>query len=318
MRTIALASLLSLLAGCASAPPRPSGDAWDRCRTRSPAACAELGHERVLANRPDDRWTAALLMAACEGGVAKACAELAAFPLQASAEDASERYGLEEARQHADDVRAFVPRELEPTLAITPERIAAAGRLDPRYAQVVAFLSQQRLSRLRCGRPTVWLTFALDSLGSARDVTVALLGQGDAACVRSAVEGWTFPLPYADRGGFFWVGASQTGRPEDLVASPGEAGKGWTAPVSDPACIASSVKVPASMSGVHGKVRFKFAVDRDGKVSLFHPIDVAPPVLVHAVREAVEGCAWLPGHAPDGTTARIWVVLPMRFQQGSR
>ncbi len=90
---------------------------------------------------------------------------------------------------------------------------------------------------------------------------------------------------------------------------------GWTRPQAvEPGCIAAHIQLPVALRGARRPVTVKFAVGTDGSISLFHTLTAVPPALANAIRDAVHGCAWRARTAPDGTPARIWVILPLGFQ----
>lgn len=83
-------------------------------------------------------------------------------------------------------------------------------------------------------------------------------------------------------------------------------------------CLASSIRIPPALRGfVSGRVVVKFAVGRDGQVSLFQVLSgaVADPRVAEAIWRGVQDCEWLPGADAQGKLARIWVIQPVRFSQ---
>jgi len=83
-------------------------------------------------------------------------------------------------------------------------------------------------------------------------------------------------------------------------------------------CVQESVRIPADLKGfISGPITVKFAVGRDGAVSLFQVMGQVPDQrIASAIWQAIQSCQFTPGADAQGRPTRIWVILPLRFTSG--
>ncbi len=82
-------------------------------------------------------------------------------------------------------------------------------------------------------------------------------------------------------------------------------------------CVGRSVRMPKDLQGLVSSVTVKFAVGRDGSVSLFQVMSSVPdPRISSAVWAAIQSCRFTPGTDPSGKPTKIWALQVIRFQAG--
>jgi len=103
---------------------------------------------------------------------------------------------------------------------------------------------------------------------------------------------------------------------EDAPAYPGA---GWKRPEqAQRDCVQNSVRIPSGLRGfVSGPITVKFAIGADGAPSAFQLIGSVPDARIGgAIWQAIQSCRWIAGADAEGRPARLWVIMPIRFQAG--
>ncbi len=85
-----------------------------------------------------------------------------------------------------------------------------------------------------------------------------------------------------------------------------------------PGCVRNAVRLPRDLAAtVSGTFTVRFAVGRDGSVSLIQVMDhVSDSRISDAIAAAVQSCEFRPGTDASGKPTRMWVVMPLRFVGG--
>lgn len=104
--------------------------------------------------------------------------------------------------------------------------------------------------------------------------------------------------------------------PPPAKDEPTYAGAGFVRPrLADRSCMHARLRVPRGLEGMAAELTAKFAIAADGTPGLFsvQPVDVDAR-LAAAIWEAIRSCRWIAGTDPRGKAAKIWVLMPFRFQ----
>lgn len=140
----------------------------------------------------------------------------------------------------------------------------------------------------------------------ARLGVVALLALGACAGARTRPAA---PTPPPAPAGASEIDADEPREPQVGCVRPRPA---------DPSCVADAVqRVPVPPYLRSSITRVRFVVTRDGRVARFDTYDALPDPVAERVQQAVSACAWLPGQDLAGRTVSMWVLLPVRFWDGS-
>jgi protein TonB len=83
-------------------------------------------------------------------------------------------------------------------------------------------------------------------------------------------------------------------------------------------CVQDSLKIPSSLQGfASGPITVKFAIGPDGVPDSFEVMGPVPDSHVAAaIWQAIQSCKWIAGSDAQGRPARLWIVMPIRFQPG--
>jgi len=98
-------------------------------------------------------------------------------------------------------------------------------------------------------------------------------------------------------------------------APPAGAGRYVRPRQAVPSCIQnrlSAFKIPDGVR-LPERATMRFAVHPDGRVSDVSSTTPVPAQFSDAVRDAVEGCTWVPGTDAKGKPIGMWVLLPFKF-----
>jgi periplasmic protein TonB len=104
--------------------------------------------------------------------------------------------------------------------------------------------------------------------------------------------------------------------PPPVKDEPAYAGAGFVRPrLADKSCMQARLRVPRGLEGMAAELTAKFAIAADGTPGRFsvQPVDVDAR-LAAAIWEAIRSCRWIAGTDPQGKAAKIWVLMPFRFQ----
>ncbi|GAO04900.1 TonB family protein [Anaeromyxobacter sp. PSR-1] len=84
-----------------------------------------------------------------------------------------------------------------------------------------------------------------------------------------------------------------------------------------PRCVQDAIRLPRdARERVSGPVTVRFAVAKDGTVGLFQVMgDLPDRRVADAIWTAVRGCRFAPGADAAGKPTRLWVVMPIRFDE---
>jgi TPR repeat protein len=225
---------------------------------------------------------------------------------------------LADVRRPPEAIRAAVPEELRPRLAVdAPPAPAAAG---DRAVELLVALRRPLLGQCyeaprthAAERTEAYATLFLDGDGRPADVRVASqpADPGLEDCIRGLVEAWEFPASDEGHSGPFLVRRA-------FDAAPGPAaeyaGPGYLRPaLRDPACVDRALALPGEYRGSTGTVAVKLRVDAAGKPGLVHPLTPVPEEIVSAIAAAVGTCRWSAGGDGDGRPAPLWTTLTVKL-----
>ena len=230
------------------------------------------------------------------------------------------RRALGEVRRAPPALRAAVPEPLWPRLGLDGPPSPAVAGSDPAIERLLAFRRGQlgecyeAARAAPAARAEVHVVLFVDGDGRAAEVRAASAPE-DAPleeCVRTAVEGWEFPV--SDDG---YSGPFHVSQAFDAASGPpaSYAAPGFLRPaLRDPACVERALKVPPELRGSAGTVSVKLAVDAAGKPGLVHVLSPAPDGLVTAVAAAVQACPWKAGGDADGRPLPLWTTLTVKIE----
>lgn len=246
---------------------------------------------------------------------------LSAGELAARTAPARSRRSLAELRRAPEGLRRAVPEPLWPRLGLDGPPSPAVAAADPAIELLLALRRGQLGQCYEAARTPpapraeVHTVLFVDGDGRAVEVRAASAPVDGALeeCVRTAVEGWEFPVSDEGHTGPFLVSASFDAAPGP---APAYAGPGFLRPaVKDPACVERALAVPQEFRGSAGSVTVKLAVDAAGKPGLVHALSPVPDALVAAVAAAVRACPWAPGGDADGRPIPLWTTVTVRVER---
>jgi len=115
------------------------------------------------------------------------------------------------------------------------------------------------------------------------------------------------------------AGGTSSSSGPGVEEAPAYPGAGWRRPEqAQRDCVQNSVRIPSSLRGfVQGPVTAKFAIGPDGAPSSFQLIGNVPDARIRAaIWQAVRSCRWIAGSDAQGHPAKLWVIMPIRFEAG--
>jgi protein TonB len=115
------------------------------------------------------------------------------------------------------------------------------------------------------------------------------------------------------------AGGASSGSGIGVEDAPAYPGAGWKRPEqAQRDCVQNSVRIPSGLRGfVSGPITVKFAIGADGAPSAFQLIGSVPDArIAGAIWQAIQSCRWIAGADAEGRPARLWVIMPIRFQAG--
>lgn len=98
-----------------------------------------------------------------------------------------------------------------------------------------------------------------------------------------------------------------------------DGGPSWKRPEpAERSCFQEAVRLPAGLRGIaSGTFAVKFAVEPDGKPGDLEILGKLPDERVGSVVwRAIQACRWTPGTDLQGRPAKVWIVMPVRFERG--
>lgn len=83
-------------------------------------------------------------------------------------------------------------------------------------------------------------------------------------------------------------------------------------------CVQDAVRLPSSLRGfVSRTFSVRFAVSPDGTPGELQILEKLPDDRVGgAIWRAIQACRWTPGTDDHGRPAKVWIVMPIRFERG--
>ncbi|WP_049778370.1 TonB family protein [Anaeromyxobacter sp. K] len=128
-------------------------------------------------------------------------------------------------------------------------------------------------------------------------------------------------LDHADAGRGAWTDVPLPPPPAGATPvedAPRYAAEGFRKPHLEVArCVQDAIRLPRdARERVSGPVTVRFAVAKDGTVGLFQVMgDLPDRRVADAIWTAVRGCRFAPGADAAGKPTRLWVVMPIRFDE---
>jgi periplasmic protein TonB len=126
-----------------------------------------------------------------------------------------------------------------------------------------------------------------------------------------------------DQGGGGGIGNAAGASSSSAGPSEGDAptypGEGWRRPqLAQRDCVQNSVRIPSGLRGfVQGPITAKFAIGPDGTPGSFQLIGSSADARIRgAIWQAIQSCKWIAGADAQGRPARLWVIMPIRFEAG--
>jgi len=115
------------------------------------------------------------------------------------------------------------------------------------------------------------------------------------------------------------IGGAVGGGQPSVEDAPAYAMAGFRKPrQAVPNCVQQSVRIPKNLAGfISGPVTVQFAIGKDGAPGRFTvKTQGLPEGIANAIWQGVTSCKWEPGADASGKPTSIWVILPLRFEQG--